>query len=199
MIYNLNLPKPSNELIKLVTSVATNRPVNYESKRWHQTIQDTNVNCAAGEFFGDADVAALAKKELAPYINIDFSPAIGIIRNVESNGPACYPPHTDRVRTVAINYYIKSGGSNVKTFFYDQCNSEKGHVLPYSQLRKVDECCFDTDSWYVFDTTQYHSVENIESERIILTLSIKNTELKDVIKVFERPTIFLKDSQDCLE
>jgi len=190
MIHVLNLPKPSSDLVKLVISAADNRPINHNGKLWHQAIQGSDLNCAAGEFFIDYEVMQLAKKEFSSFINVEFMAMVGVIRNVDRTSVACYPPHVDNGRTIAINNYIKLGGNDVKTVIYDKSYpmhmrpNDRANVLTYAELNKIEEYTLNSDAWYILDTTQYHSVENIESDRIILTLSIKDRDFDDAIDIF---------------
>lgn len=186
MIQQLNLPKPSEKLINLIKSVARARPTNYASIEYHEAVQKPGMNCAAGDFFSEEQVSLLAIKEFQKFFHpYKMSPLIGILRNTKPNSLASYCPHTDRVRTVAINFYIEIGGSNVTTVFYDKQDPSDdlvgGNMLSYEQLNKVGEQHFVQDVWYMFHTRQFHSVENIENDRVILTLSFKDCSMEDIL------------------
>lgn len=181
MIYKLDLPKPSEQLIEMIQYHAQQSTINKDTVHWHQQIQnDENINCAYGDFFAKPDVTALAIKEFQPYFNKELGPLIAVITNPDKSRPASYPPHTDRVRTIAINYYIDLGGDNVETVLYSNYVSpdEKfgGKVLPYREAIVDKKYKFSTGEWYAMNSRQYHSVENIETTRCILTLSILATD-----------------------
>ena len=90
---------------------------------------------------------------------------------------------------MGINFYIDLGGDNVSTVFYDKHDPEDdlvgGHNARYEDLTKVSEHFCNDSTWYVFDTRQYHSVENIESTRVMLTISLRGVNAKDIHKVMK--------------
>jgi hypothetical protein len=67
--------------------------------------------------------------------------------------------HCDYGRTIAFNYIIDSGGSNVETCFYNNDRS-----LIYSI--KIDE-----HRWHRLDVSVLHNVINLERPRISITIS----------------------------
>ena len=186
MIYVLQLPKPSDKLINLVKSVALSRPINVSSKNWHSSIQGPNINCAAGDFFSDDNINILAKQEFQSLFKHNITATIGVIHNTNLLALASYPPHSDRVRTASINFYIELGGSNVKTIFYDKHDlvndTVGGNVLPYKEVSAQQEYFFETDNWYLLNSRNFHSVENIETTRIIFGLSFFNISTKELLE-----------------
>lgn len=185
----VNLPKPSDSLLSTVRAVALSNPVNYGSQRWHKTIQPEHVNCAAGEFFLDPAVSSLALAEYQPFFAEPILAVIGIIINTESF-PATYPPHSDINRTLAINYYIDLGGHNVDTIFYKKTDSILdigGHVLSYDTVPEIDHVDrFSTGLWYAMNPKQYHSVEGIESSRLMITLSFRGLTFDQFIAKYKQ-------------
>jgi hypothetical protein len=185
MIHKLNLPQPSSTLINLTRKHAYAKPVNYDSVKWHETIQRPGRNCAAGMFFLHPEVIVHARKEYQHFFKHTIHPTVGIIVNTQPETPACYPPHTDRGRTASINFYIDAGGDNVTTVFYDKhapINDKiGGHVLPYEDLIPVDRYQCDTSSWYVLNTKRFHSVENIQTSRCILSLSLLDCTIDELL------------------
>ena len=181
----INLPKPSNQLTSLVKEVVKARPINYQSQHWHKKINPYPINCAAGEFFAEQQVSILAISEYQKFFSERLNPIIGIMHNTEST-PASYPPHSDRIRFVGINYYIELGGKDVKTVFYDKVDSDNdligGHVLSYDNVPKITHTeCFDSGSWYVLSSRQYHSVENIQTSRCVLSLCLQGIKLSKFV------------------
>lgn len=185
MIHKLNLPQPSSTLINLTRKHAYAKPVDYDSVKWHKTIQSPGRNCAAGMFFSHPEVTIHARKEYQHFFKHIIHPTIGIIVNTQPETPACYPPHTDRARTAGINFYIDAGGDNVTTVFYDKHDpiNDKigGHVLPYEDLIPVDQYHYDTSSWHVLNTRRFHSVENIQTARCILSLSFIDCTIDELL------------------
>ena len=186
MIYTLQLPKPSNDLINLVKSTALSRPINVSSRNWHSSIQGSDINCAAGDFFSDNNVSLMALKEFQPLFKHRLSATIGVIHNVSPLALASYPPHTDRVRTASVNFYIELGGNNVSTIFYDRKDlaNDKvgGNILTYKEVSAQQEYFFNTDTWYLMNSRNFHSVENIKTTRIILGLSFLNTNIEELLQ-----------------
>jgi hypothetical protein len=189
MIHQINLPRPSDKLINLIKTVAENQPTNFGGQQAHIDIQSQGVNCAAGEFFNHSEVTELALSEYQHYFYNNITPLIGILRNTRNDMPACYAPHSDRVRSVGINFYIDLGGDNVSTVFYDKHDPEDdlqgGHNARYEDLTKVSEHFCNDSTWYVFDTRQYHSVENIKTTRVMLSISLRGISAKDILSVMK--------------
>jgi hypothetical protein len=189
MITEINLPKPSEKLINLIKQVAAERPTNFAGQASHVAIQNPNINCAAGDFFDNPEVTKLTLSEYQRYFYNNITPLVGVLRNTNPDRPASYAPHSDRVRNVGINFYIDLGGENVSTVFYDKHDPADdlvgGHNARYEDLNKVSESVCNTEGWYVFDTRQYHSVENIETSRIMLTISLRGVSAKDVRNVMK--------------
>ena len=178
MFYKLNVPNPSNNLLSDVKDIAYNKPINYKSLESFKSVQPNYVNCAAGLFFVDDDINDQMQSLYKSFFSDEFVSTIGIIHNTTSR-PASYPPHSDKFRRVGFNYYIDLGGENVETVFYDKVDdsfeSEGGNVIPHDQLSgKVEKIKFEKDCWNLFHTRRFHSVENIETTRCLLTISFLN-------------------------
>jgi hypothetical protein len=68
--------------------------------------------------------------------------------------------HTDLDRTVAYNYHLETGGSNVTTDFYDsEDNLVDSYVVPEKQ-------------WVKLNVTIPHAVNNIEKGKLRIGLSV---------------------------
>ena len=186
MIYTLQLPKPSDDLINLVKSVALDRPINVSSRNWHSSIQGPDINCAAGDFFSNDSINLIATQEFQPLFKHKLYATIGVIHNINPIEFASYPPHTDRVRTASINFYIELGGNNVSTIFYDKedlaSDTVGGNVLPYKEVSAQQEYFFNTGTWYLMNSRNFHSVENIKTTRIIFGLSFLNISIEELLK-----------------
>lgn len=174
MLTKLTLPKPSVELETLVRNLANNRIMDTSILEWHIQQQPSHINCAMGDFFTDNTLKKIASNEYKKFFNVEMIPIVGVIKNIK-DVPASYPPHTDRFRSVALNYYLELGGHNVETVYYDKNEDENdtvgGNVISYSTLPSVSSVIkFDTEQWYMLPSRQYHSVENIETIRIMFSL-----------------------------
>lgn len=173
-----NLEKPCARITDIVMQVAEKCSINQESLAWHQSIQADGLNIVSGTFVSNRKLSLEVQKQ---YSNLKFpvTPMIGVLENVDTNHErlACYPPHSDRIRCVAINYYLDLGGKKVETVFYDRIDDHNdaagGHVVRYDSVKKISSCITTDNAWYCFNARRYHSVENIESKRIILSLSFR--------------------------
>jgi len=85
-------------------------------------------------------------------------------------------PHTDDPvsRSDGFLYVLKSGGSNVRTKWYE-VKKEFSHLIPehytsipYSKLDQVEDHCLEEDTWHWLNFSKIHGVENQESLRISL-------------------------------
>jgi hypothetical protein len=72
--------------------------------------------------------------------------------------------HKDGKRKYALNYLIDSGGEDVYTCVY---NEDK------QMVKKIKQ---EVGDWVILDTQRYHSVENITSTRITLSVSLDNLD-----------------------
>lgn len=85
-------------------------------------------------------------------------------------------PHIDDPdkRKTGLLYLIKSGGSNVRTKWYEpreefkDLELENYTVIPYSRLVQVANHRLEEDKWHWMNFNKIHSVENQESVRIAL-------------------------------
>lgn len=187
MIYKFFLPEPSTDLINLTRQYALSEPIDISALEWHKTIQKTKINCAAGSFFMKSEITDLVRQEYQKFFGKEIYPIIGVMTNTIENVQASYPPHSDRVRTIGINYYIELGGDNVQTVFYDKHDpiddTIGGHVEPYENLKPLSCIKFSKNTWYAIDSRQYHSVENILTKRYLLSLSFINTDYTELTKL----------------
>jgi len=81
-------------------------------------------------------------------------------------------------RNITLNYYLKQGGNNVETVFYTEeqvDNLSQGLTQDHQNLTVLNKFLLNEDCWYLLDTKRFHSVENIETERRILSLSFDIT------------------------
>ena len=179
MYKKINLPKPSDKIKKIVLDIADNCAINTNSIIWHKTIN--NVNIVSGSFIYKENLLLQINEEYQSFFKHKLNSTVGVLENVEPNNLnlGVYPIHSDKVRHVAMNYFFDLGGSNVETVFYDKFDDLSdtigGHVLPYGALSPVKNYITETNTWYCFNTKQYHSVENIQTKRIILSVRVDTT------------------------
>ena len=178
-LITLNLPLPSTALVTAALVAANNTiigtGIGSELKSFSDTLLgktgSVNQNMAV-----DETVTQLAVKEYASFFPGEiFRPTVLIFRNSNIDNTNAYMvPHSDIVRTFAINFYIELGGSNVKTIFYtkqDNYLKWQGKSYSYDGLIVENEYITVGNQWYALDARKVHSVENIETNRIVLGLS----------------------------
>lgn len=103
------------------------------------------------------------------------------VRTSVGDGISVHGPHADAPIKWKFFYLIEEGGDNVMTTFY----IENGHlaarhstpdnlVAPtdYATITPIDRVHIPTNQWVFFDTRVIHAVENIQSDRTILVVSV---------------------------
>ena len=81
----------------------------------------------------------------------------------------------------AINYVVQSGGDDVITKFYKQIR--KGSVFFDSENMKYGDADVHSEvkipehKWHCFNPHIYHSVENVENNRILLSVFLDDNPL----------------------
>jgi hypothetical protein len=166
-------PVPSDlaqELIDYLQQV----PLDLDRKRWLDEFHEHNINSVAHAFFPAPDDWQKRICDLYQpcFDKHEISVAFGIMKNTTMQS-GCLPPHADRARSLALNYYLELGGNDVRTVFYDQTapTFHEATNFSYQQVNQIDQQVFDS-AWYAYDVNQVHSVENIEGNRFILILLI---------------------------
>ena len=67
------------------------------------------------------------------------------------------PKHVDVNRTMNYNYILQAGGSNVETVWWDNG-------------KELYRTCLPEKKWHKFNASIEHSIENIETERVGITV-----------------------------
>lgn len=113
-----------------------------------------NPNIFAKKFFTDYKIFD-ATQQLK-----DFTAKIFDFEHVTRVQVLTYhiPIHRDINRDQAYNYIIETGGDNVLTCFYT------------NEFLVLDKINIKVNQWHRIDTQIYHSVENISTTRIALTV-----------------------------
>jgi hypothetical protein len=190
MIVELDLPHPSENIIQVAHRIANSAPLDLELKAMHDKIQDFTKNSVSRKFIeDDEELNILAQSEFGHLFDEKFKPAIGIVKNIQPDKCACWPPHSDRVRIFALNYYIKEGGKYVTTVTYNRHGDYKvgpgtGSIFKYEDLTIDTEYHLKMNQWHALSVRQAHSIENIESTRIIFTLSFYDITCKNFIEKY---------------
>ena len=101
--------------------------------------------------------------------------AVGLLELNESR----FAPHIDPsdARTHCINYILNVGGQNVETVWYD-IKPEHRHrkiecaPIPNERLTETERHLLKPETWYQLKTDVPHSVENIESIRLSISIAL---------------------------
>lgn len=181
VIYELDLPQPTAHLERALRAFAATIKTDPDDKPWLEASQEQEVNSVDAAFVRAEALEPMVLEQYSQYFpDTDIMAIVGVMRNLEST-PACLPPHVDQTRALAINYYLDLGGSHVTTSFYDRYETvsvDRAYNFRYKDLRKVGEFCFKSNTWYAFNTDQCHSVEGIETQRLMFTIiRTNNTEI----------------------
>ena len=190
MIIELNLPAPSEKIIQAIHRIADSAPLELELKAMHDRMQDYTRNSVSRKFVeDDEELNNLAQLEFGHLFEEKFKPAAGIIKNLSDSQVACWPPHADRVRIFALNFYVQEGGKNVTTVMYNthgdyQVGLGTGSVFKYEDLSIDTSYHLEIEKWYALSVRQAHSIENIESTRLIFTLSFFDTTCREFIEKY---------------
>lgn len=191
MLTKIILPSPSKEIIRRIYELSDSAAEELSLKQIHDNIQNYTKNSVSRKFIEDDPIITnLSIKEFGHFFEEKFIPAAGIVKNInQTKKYACWPPHTDRTRLFALNYYITEGGTNVSTVFYTYQDDYipgpgTGKIFKYEDLEIVKSYHTQINTWYALSVRQAHSVENIESIRLIFTLSFFDITYQDFLKKY---------------
>lgn len=173
VIYELDLPRPTAQLEQALRAFASTIKTDPDDKPWLEASQDQDVNSVDAAFVRAEALESMVQEQYGRFFpDTKLMALVGVMRNLESS-PACLPPHVDQTRALAINYYLDLGGNHVVTSFYDRhekVSVERAYNFRYKDITKVGEFCFEKNKWYAFNTDQCHSVEGIETQRVMFTI-----------------------------
>ena len=178
----VNLPKPSITFLTTIRSVISNELPNFEPG-----YEYLKPGLADSMYFTNL-ISDLGKDEYQNFFAEKLFVFAMIIRpepwvnSAKKYVRSSYPPHYDFSRTMGINYYIDTGGDNVKTIMYNQTKYDDNampQLLKYDQVTVMQEYHTEPNVWYAIDGSRFHSVENIESDRLILSLSFEDLSYSD--------------------
>ena len=186
MIINLDLESPDTDylltllaMLKQTDSVAKKESVD---KFKRQQYSDPLLNQVYFEPYYCEELKNYVKEKYQPLFRHTLHPTLICLRNHVPDHPklACYMPHTDRDRAIGLNFCIKPGGKNVTTTFYNEhanLNVKDRPYKLYQDLTVSTVVNLNDPTWVAINTHHYHSVENIETERILLSLGIRDIAL----------------------
>ena len=99
------------------------------------------------------------------------------------------PPHTDYLRQFGINYIHRLGGNNVTTVWYQETGKSvvrngRARQPDYAKLTVLDQVVLPARRWHLLRTDVLHSVENLYSNRIRLSIDVDKEVVMSVTKHF---------------
>ena len=169
-VAQLHLPAPSKEFLNQFRICASALPLNPENKYWLDQFHSNQINSALHVFSHVPELDLALRQEFQQYFYQHQIECWAGVMTPEGFAPGCLPPHSDRGRALAINYYVDLGGDHVATVFYDRVEPTKldqATNVPYDQVQAVDQRVFG-QGWYAYNVNRCHSVEHIQSTRVVL-------------------------------
>lgn len=182
MYAKLNLPEPSHELLEMIKKDAFIAPINPDNKRWLDEFHNGTINSALHLFYDAGEyINNRLREEFQQFFpNHKLRMIIGIMQGTVDQ-PTCHPPHIDRARALAVNYYIELGGEEVTTVFYNLVQPIRGesYNIRYDQTNGCYSQTIFNKGWYAYDVTRCHSVENLQGTRLFFAIRLISDSTQD--------------------
>lgn len=166
----LNLPKVPQELENQIVEVADK----YETTD-SQDGEAGYVNRVLPD-----NIQIELNKIYRPYFNQRVYGIFNKMVNKNPQGNSQVSPHCDRERLTSINYFIHTGGDDVRTCFFCESRLDQSTILTQGENAKVEQLTFDFEfvfaekQWHSYSVQKYHSVQNISNTRLLFALVLEN-------------------------
>jgi hypothetical protein len=195
-VFYLNLPKLPNDLSNHLINLCQNIPLQESSRQWLHNFQQGQLTIAGNEYATqNTTIDKEATEKLEEYFT-NFFPGkelkfrLGRISNITPGSTSVMPPHCDRKRQTAINYLLKNGGDKVYTCFYKEnrmsSDLDFGENKFYKEVTLDSKFKFPEQTWHVYNVQKYHSVENVEGDRFLLSIILgDNPEFEDFCSCYK--------------
>jgi hypothetical protein len=175
-IYQLDLPDPSFELMQTAKNIMANTVLDHDGKIWLDQ-KNSIDNSAEHLFFAPDKIDQMVQAEFGHLFEHEIKGMMAIFKNTHVTH-STIPPHIDRRKSMAINYYLDLGGSNVQTCFYEPVSAidlDQAQHFTYKEVEKqcVGSIKFENNRWYAFNVNRCHSIENITGTRYFLAIYFK--------------------------
>lgn len=208
MLYNIDLPYPNQVTIDIINRIVKNHKEEhftndtiknrnlgknrkYELEKYYSNYNLTSVNC-----YIDDELSLECSKQYGDFFkSSDVGYSIVTLDNYSPHkGNSYLLPHVDRGRTASINLLLECGGDNVITTLYEQISIPEHYTtreeLPaqYALPENLTEVCssrLNLSEWTLFSTRNFHSVSNLESSRIILSITFWIEEFSSILKKYD--------------
>jgi hypothetical protein len=122
--------------------------------------------------------------------NTKFTIQGTVLKNIDPTRPAVLPPHSDMSRLSTIQFALDPGGEQTRTTFYknsgDYTSISKGGSKSYDDPELIFDASYALNDkmWYGLDTKKYHSVENISTTRILVSIAFLEMTYFDFIEQY---------------
>ena len=181
-VFYLNLPQLPDKIYNKLVETCYSTVLNEQSRLWTHDFHCGEL-VVAGHKGGIVVPDDLLVKDL-DLLYKDYFPGQELLFTTSRTSnvvgqKSILPPHCDRKRKLAINYVLKTGGSQVSTCFYKERRSTP--TLDTSENRHYKDLTFDflevlpEKTWHCFDVQTFHSVNDIETDRFLLMINLRTT------------------------
>jgi hypothetical protein len=196
MMYRLDLPPPDPDIIKFCIDEVLGTLSHLTTGTWPEQYKSTDIpadSIPAATFIHlfkqDSFMFNKINSQYKDYFKKPVKPAIVMFSNRSKQHKfASLVPHCDVNRTFSLNYVIEPGGENVTTTFYKEAREDPD--LEVIQFKHPDELTLlnsyvcPKNGWTMLNVQQYHGVDNIENNRIVLMLMSLNNFDRSVDEIF---------------
>jgi len=181
-VFYLNLPQLPDKIYNKLVEICYSTVLNEQSRLWTHDFHRGEL-VVAGHEGGIVVPDDLLVKDL-DLLYKDYFPGQELLFTISRTSnvvgqKSILPPHCDRKRKLAINYVLKTGGSQVLTCFYKEHRSTP--TLDTAENRYYKDLTFDflevlpEKTWHCFDVQTFHSVNDIETDRFLLMINLRTT------------------------
>lgn len=104
---------------------------------------------------------------------------VGISESDPGDFTHTHGPHVDETRDALLLWMYDPGGADVITAFWHQQGQpviqplRSNFLTSYHGLSLIDQQCFLSGKWYLVNGHVVHSVENIQTKRVALHISLE--------------------------
>lgn len=181
-VFYLNLPQLPDKIYNKLVETCYSTVLNEQSRLWTHDFHRGEL-VVAGHEGGIVVPDDLLVKEL-DLLYKDYFPGQELLFTTSRTSnvvgqKSILPPHCDRKRELAINYVLKTGGSQVSTCFYKERRSTP--TFDTAENRYYKDLTFDflevlpEKTWHCFNVQTFHSVNDIETDRFLLMINLRTT------------------------
>lgn len=187
----LNLPALPANLEARIIEAANLIPLDEPGRQWIEDFHNNKINAVSHVYgrsntFLTGDLNDAVTSVYVDYFKEPISIIVGKLSNTQEYSFASSPPHCDRLRYVAINYLLQAGGNNVQTCIYKQPRKlddlSAAENERYENLEINAKICIPEKKWHAYDVQFYHSVERIETSRLLLSILVNSNPTVEIFK-----------------